>query len=98
MRIRQFLQIEVQNWKKESYMNFSVAMTMSNIMDAQLQEGWEKGCHPPVKFYQTTVYRCDPALSILVMFDVWKPSQAIGILRYTTAGCYYGYFGREGLG
>ena len=22
----------------------------------------------------------------------------IGTLRYTTAGCYYGYFGREGLG
>ena len=25
-------------------------------------------------------------------------SEPVGTLRYTTAGCYYGYFGREGLG
>ena len=24
--------------------------------------------------------------------------ETVGTLRYTTAGCYYGYFGREGLG
>jgi len=26
------------------------------------------------------------------------PTQTIGTLRYTTARCYYGYFGRDGLG
>ena len=29
---------------------------------------------------------------------VLKPQILLGTLRYTTAGCYYGYLGREGLG
>ena len=53
-------------------MEFSVAMTTSNIMDAQLQEGWGRGCHPPERFCQSVVHRCDSALSVVLMFDVLK--------------------------
>ena len=31
------------------------------------------------------------------IFDA-RFAEKIGTLRYTTASCYYGYFGREGLG
>ena len=53
-------------------MEFSVAMTTSNIMDAQLQGGWGRGCHPPERFCQSAVHRCDSALSVVLMFDVLK--------------------------